>query len=93
MSTEIKLKRIIEIQAELDSRKALFEEYDRLVQDLAAEMFAQAEVQGLILSLKDNFAETNTVFRVAGVKRYEMTIEDKEKHEKRIAKQLKKQGA
>lgn len=86
---EFKLRRLIEIQKELDLRKALFTEYDLIVMDLAKEGFSNAEIEGLVLTLEDKFATGNTGWTSAAVKRYEMKIEPREKVEKR----MKKRGA
>jgi len=75
-STERKqlLKRIIRIQAELDIRKALYDELDMLTVQLQAEGFISAEMDGLRIELIDNFASGNTVFRPAGVKHFEVKV-------------------
>ena len=89
-----KLARILDIQAELDARKALYEELDNLVLELRAAGFTSTDLNGMRMELVDNFAEgKNTVFRPAGVKRFEMDIEPTEKALKREAKAAKKAGA
>lgn len=72
--TDGKLARLIELQKELDFRKELYAEQDRIVLELQAEGFQTAEFEGMVLELRDNFAEGNTVFRPAGVKRFELRI-------------------
>lgn len=76
MKTETKqiLKRVIDLQRELDVRKALYDELDMLTEQLQADGFQHAELDGLVIDLVDNFADRNTVFRVAGVKHYEIKI-------------------
>lgn len=92
MSNE-KLKRVIEIQKELDLRKELYAEMDRLTLELLAGNFSNAELEGLRLELVDNFADgKNVCFRPAGVKRWEITIESIETYQKRLEKQRKKAG-
>lgn len=78
MKTETKqiLKRVIDIQRELDIRKALYDELDMLTEQLQAEGFEAAGLDGLTIVLVDNFAEKNTVFRPAGVKRFEIKIKE-----------------
>jgi hypothetical protein len=88
--SNIKLSRLIEIQRELDLRKALYAEYDALVMDLAREGFRSAEVDGLVLSLEDAFSEGNTGWTSAAVRRFSVSIETKEKVKKRAARAQKK---
>lgn len=66
------LRRVIDIQAELNVRKALYTELDMLTLQLQADGFVSAELDGLLVELVDNFAKDNTVWRVAGVKHYEL---------------------
>jgi hypothetical protein len=88
-----KLHRIIEIQRELDLRKALYAEYDALVMELASEGFVSSEVDGLVLSLEDAFASgTNTGWTSAAVRRFSVSIETKEKAQRREARLAKKAG-
>lgn len=68
------LARVIQIQAELDVRKALYDELDMLTLQLQAEDFAGAQLDGFIVTLVDNFAVSNTAFRPAGVKRFELKL-------------------
>ena len=67
-----KLARILDLQRELNVRAELYEELDRLTLELKADGFTQGEVDGTLYDLVDNFANGNTVFRVAGVKHYEI---------------------
>jgi hypothetical protein len=79
-STQARLARIIEIQRELDIRKELYAELDRITLELVESGFASAELEGLQIDLVDNFAEgKNTVFRPAGVKRFELKVSDPSK--------------
>lgn len=68
------LKRVIDIQRELDIRKALYDELDMLTIQLQDEGFKHAELDGMTLDLVDNFEKGNTCFRPAGVKRFELKI-------------------
>lgn len=68
------LARVIEIDKELAVRKALYDELDMLTMQLQAEGFVDAEFEGLLIQLVDNFAKGNTCFRVAGVKHYELKM-------------------
>ncbi len=76
MKTETKqiLSRVIELQRELDIRKDLYTELDMLVMQLQSEGFVDAEFEGYLLKVVDNFADTNTCFRPAGVKRFELKL-------------------
>lgn len=72
-----KLARVVELQAELDKRKELYAELDKLVLELQAEGFKSETVDGMFCELVDNFADgKNTVWRVAGVKHYEIKIKE-----------------
>lgn len=88
----VRLARLIEIQRELDLRKALYAEYDQIVLELAHSGFERTVIDGLVLELCDNFKDSNTGWTSAAVKRYEVEILDKEKYEKRQARRAKKAG-
>lgn len=78
-----KLSRVLEIQRELDIRKELYAELDRITLELQESGFASAELDGLRIDLVDNFSEgKNTVFRPAGVKRFEIKVSDPNKKPK-----------
>lgn len=85
-----KLARVISIVKELEARKALYAELDQLIQELVAEGFKEAIVDEMFLTLKDNFADKNTGWTAAAVKRFEIEIETKEEREARLAKTAKK---
>lgn len=80
MNTKLKpqtrqiLTRVIELQAELDIRKALYTELDMLTVQLQAEGFVDAALDGFLITLVDNFAKDNTAWRPAGVKHYELKL-------------------
>lgn len=76
MKTQTKqiLARVIELQRELDIRKDLYTELDMLTLQLQDEGFKDAVLEGLTVTLVDNFLEQNTVFRPAGVKRFELKV-------------------
>lgn len=90
---EKQLRRLIEIQKELDLRKALYAEYDEIVLSLARSGFDHAVVDDLVCDLKDNFAETNTGWTRSAVKRYEVEIITKELAAKRAARAAKKEAS
>lgn len=94
MDQNQKLKRVIDIVKELEVRKELYAELDRLTLELQAESFTATTLDGMFIELVDNFADgKNTVFRPAGVKRFEMSVEDEAKRAARDAKRAKKAGA
>lgn len=68
------LRRVIQIHEELEVRKALYDELDMLIIQLQAEGFVSAEIDGLLIQLVNNFETTNTVFRPAGVKQFEVKV-------------------
>lgn len=72
--TKVILARVLELQRELDVRKDLYTELDLLTMQLQAEGFKDAEFDGLLISLVDNFLASNTCFRPAGVKRFEIKV-------------------
>lgn len=76
MRTETKqiLARVIELQRELDIRKDLYTELDMLAMQLQDEGFKDAVLEGMVVTLVDNFLDVNTVFRPAGVKRFELKV-------------------
>lgn len=84
-----KLKRLLDIQRELDVRKALYAEYDKIVLELVQEKFIRAAVDGFVLELKDNFLESNTGWTRSAVKRYEVEVITEELAEKRKRKAVK----
>ena len=68
--------RIITIQIELHAVKPLYAEMDLLIMDLVARGETTiTTADGTTYSIVDNFADRNTVFRPAGVKRYELKEE------------------
>lgn len=76
MKTETKaiLTRIIEIEAFKDEMKALYAEQDMLTMQLQDEGFQDAELNGFLLEMVDNFIKSNIQFRPAGVKRFEVKV-------------------
>lgn len=87
---DARLSRLLEIQAELDARKALYTEFDALVMSLAADGFDSAIVNDLTLELVDNFSAGNTAFTAAAIKRYDLKVltpEQVARREKKRAKE------
>lgn len=84
MDRKESLRRVIQIQAELDVRKSLFDELDRLILELKSDGFKSEELDGLVLTLKDNFADDKNVgWTRAAIKRFEIEVISKELNEKR----------
>lgn len=89
MNQAEKVTRVLDLQKELDLRKALYAELDALVLELQADGFKSVDLEGFRIDLIDNFAERNTVFRPAGVKRFEIKVEALETIRKREARKVK----
>lgn len=69
--------RVLEINKVLDAAKPLREELDLLTLELVKNNCFSAEYGTFVLSVVDNFQDTNTVFRPTGVKRYELKVKRK----------------
>lgn len=87
------VNRIATIKTQLESIKPLYDELD----DLTAELGDVAEVNqvlatndGRFLTLIDNFADKNTVFRPAAVRRFDVELVTQEEMEKKMSKLAKK---
>lgn len=64
--------RVIEIKGYLEGVKSLYKELDELTLILAKVIPIGEQVGSIVI--KDNFEEQNTVFRVHGVRRYEVEV-------------------
>lgn len=92
------VNRIAEIKNTLESVKPLYDELD----ELTGELGEVAEVNqtlatndGRFVTLIDNFADKNTVFRPAAVKRFDvelLTGEELAKKAEKLAKKAKKEA-
>lgn len=80
--------RIVAIKAQLELQKPLYEELDNLTLELKAIVGVDAEVManGSFVTVVDNFAEKNTVFRPAGVKHFDVSLETFQEREEAQAK-------
>lgn len=76
----------VQLTRAIEGIKKLYDELDKLVLELKAQGFEQTVLDDSVISIRDNFETANTVFRTAGVKRFELVIETSEKYAKRIAK-------
>ena len=89
--------RIIEIKKAIEAQKALYEELEGLVLALKAHIGTDNElsVGGQHLLIVDNFAEKNTVYRPAAVKRFDLkmvSFEDRVESEAKAAKKTAKKA-
>ena len=80
------LAEVLDLQRQIEERKALYGQLDALILRLVSEGFRSAEIDGMVLTLKDNFAETNTGWTRSAVKRWEIETITKELSEKRKAR-------
>lgn len=79
--------RLLEIEAERERMKALYAEYDAIVATLISRgAVLHTTPDGQAWELRDNFATANTVFRPAGVKRFEfVTVKEPRTRRKKAA--------
>lgn len=76
-----KLARLLAINAELEVRKLLYEEYDRLIMELVEDGFTHETFRELEIEIVDNFLDKdghvkNTGWTAAAVKRYCLKVTD-----------------
>lgn len=69
---EAMAKRAAEVLAQLESMKPLYNELDKLTQDLMESGATGTDLGKLKLVLVDNFETKNTVFKTTSIKRYEL---------------------
>ena len=81
-----KLKRLLDIKHELDIRKELYKEFDKLVLELKEEGFQKEIIDDQVILLKDNFENTNTGWTRSAVKRWDVDILTKAQYEKKESK-------
>lgn len=70
-----KIKRAIKIIELLDQIKPLYKELDEITMGLVQENFTSARVKGKTVTLADNFADKNSVFKAVAIKRFELKVE------------------
>lgn len=93
------VNRIAAIKSQLEAVKPLYEELDELTTDLGevAEVNQTlATNDGRFVTLIDNFAEKNVVYRPAAVRRFDvelLTGEELQKKQDKLAKKAKKESA
>ena len=89
-SSEV-LSRLLAIESELSAVKDLYSERDALTLDLMRMGFkGELMPDGTEVRLVDNYAEKNTAFRVAFIRRFEVEFIDPETARKRREKAEKK---
>ena len=71
-----KLCQVLDLLEKLESVKPLYAELDALIVEMHSEGFQSEVIDGMLIQLVDNFAEKNTVFRPAGVKRFEFKVKE-----------------
>ena len=81
--TEAKLAKVIELHERIKLLKELYAELDGVILELVADGFKSAELNNLVLTLKDNFADTNTGWTRSAVKRWDVEVITKELAAKR----------
>lgn len=89
LNADPRVLRLLQLQGELDARKALYAEFDALILDLAQSGFVKTVIDDLTIELKDNFANGNTSFTSAAVKRYDLEVRTAEQIARREKKQAK----
>lgn len=92
--TLTKLRRLLEIKSQLEGIKPLYEEIDAINMELSETMAPGTIVVDSNLDtvhkFVDNFATKNTAFKVASVRRFDVTTETVEKYSARLEKLAKR---
>ncbi len=70
------LDRVLEIQKELDKAKPLYREMDELVTQLSKKRKKSFTYRDRVISVVDNYAKKNTVFKTVGIRRFDISITD-----------------
>ena len=86
------LREVLDLQRQIEERKSLYARLDALILELVAGQFKSAEIDGMVLALKDNFAESNTGWTRSAVKRWEIEAISKDLAMKREARKAKGAG-
>jgi hypothetical protein len=71
------LKRLLEIEAEIEQHKAAYAERDLLTLALQQAGFSSHEDEEHTYVLQDNFATTNVAYRAAFVRRFNVKITER----------------
>lgn len=73
--TKALLEKAISLGKQLEEMKKLYTEMDGVIHLLLKMGFTTHKLNDFNITLKDNFAEKNVVFRPAGVRRFELKID------------------
>lgn len=71
------IERALKIQQQLEENKPLYKEFDQIVMKLASEGFTHDTLDNLEIEVVDNFADKNTSYKVAAVKRFDLKVKAK----------------
>lgn len=92
-TVEVLAARAVAISKQLESYKALYEELDTIAAQLKAArgvgVFHAVPSGAMVVTVVDNFEDTNVVWKPAGVRRFELKVEDADKYAKRLQKAVK----
>lgn len=82
-ATKREVKKALSLLEQLEELRELYKELDDITTILQKLHFTGVKVKpGIDFILKDNFAQSNIVFRSAGVKRYKLFIRKGKAHAK-----------
>lgn len=84
--------KLLDIQHELDTRKLLYAEFDKIVLSLVADGVLSAEMENEVLEIVDHFASENVGWTRSAVRRYDLEVTPKALIEKRARLAAKKKG-
>lgn len=87
------VERIKDLKDQLEQVKPLYAELDDLIIELGEEVEIGETLKtddDRFVTLIDNFADKNTVFKVAGVRRFDVELLTAEELAKKVAKAVKK---
>lgn len=76
------LGKLAQIEERIEESKALYEARDQVTLELKELGFTAVEHEGIEYRLTDNFAEKNVAYRVAFVRRWEITVKRPKKEKK-----------
>jgi hypothetical protein len=65
---------VIELKREIDERKALYDEFDKLVTELYLDKFEGLIEDGKTYNVVDKFEDANVAFTTTSVRRYDLKI-------------------
>jgi len=88
---EEKIAKLIELTEEIERRKSLYDELEKLTLELKEAGFTSGEFKKYpgkeyALELVDNFSEKNVAWRMAAVRRWEIKVTDLAQHARAVLK-------